>query len=237
MLHRRSHWRLGTPPRAAPRGLTGAARKIRSMPASSVARAQSAASSTVRSGVMTPTPPRWARALAKRVSPVLLDRVPVRHHHDRCTSGGGAGHDIEDGLGGGPAGQRDLGRPLDDRPVHQRIGVRQAHLDDVDPVLDHRRDQGHRVRHAGEPGRQVPDQRCPVLCLGCSEGLMQQTHSAALLDLGILGIARADRSTALPSPRPCRPGPTGSPRSRHRGRARGPAASHRRGRARIRWRG
>ena len=105
---------------------------------------------------------------------VALDRVPVAHHH---RDGAGRGHRLDGAehvahADAGPDG--DVDRLLDHRPVHARVAVRDADLDDVRAALDgrhHRRDRGVDV---GVADRQVGDQRGPALGLGLADALGQR---------------------------------------------------------------
>ena len=72
------------------------------------------------------------------VDAVALDRVPVAHHHDgapRCRHRSTVREDVCDAAA---AAQGQVDGDLDRRPVHHRVGVGHADLDDVDAALDHR---------------------------------------------------------------------------------------------------
>ena len=125
---------------------------------------------------MSPAPPASARSRGEPVDAVALDRVPVRHHDGRR------------------AGRRDRARrrrtrrpcacrrpgPRSaaawiDRPVHHRVAVRQADLDEVDAALDHRLDRGDRRLHGREarpagsrPGRRGSRRACARRARRCA---------------------------------------------------------------------
>ena len=99
------------------------------------------------------------------------------------------------------AGQRDLAGPLDDRTVHDRVGVGQLDLDDVDAGGDHRL---HRVDAAvdrREPGRHAADQHAAVLGPGLVEHDLQVAHDRAPPCSSKMPNHFAAVSTSL-SPRP-----------------------------------
>ena len=68
---------------------------------------------------------------------VVVHKVPVAHD-ERHAAGVGHGLDgLEHALDGLAVVQGDGGGSLDDRAVHDRVGVRQADLHGIDTVLDH----------------------------------------------------------------------------------------------------
>ena len=76
----------------------------------------------------------------------------------------------------GAGRERRLGGGLDRRTVHDRVGVREADLDGVDAGVDQRADEVHRLRHAGETGRQVAHQRGPALASGRPDRVGDRPH-------------------------------------------------------------
>src|SRR5204863_7109521 len=67
----------------------------------------------------------------------------------------------------------DLAGPLDDRAVHDGVGVRQFDLDHVDAGLDHRADRGDAALDRREPGRHAAEQHAPAVGAGLIEGRRQ----------------------------------------------------------------
>ena len=89
------------------------------------------ASSGIRSGVITPATTGARQVLGEALHAVVLHRVPVGHDDRRRTCGGQRGDRRQHVADGTPPVQRRCDRLLDDRAVHQRIGVGQADLEDV----------------------------------------------------------------------------------------------------------
>src|SRR5207249_1063054 len=104
-----------------------------------------------------------------RVDAIALDRVPVGHHHYRYPRVGHGGDGAEDVGGAYPGAQRGIAGPLDHRTVQDRVGVRHAHLYQVDTGRHHRPDRADRAVDAGKTGRQVPDEHAAPVGTGLLE--------------------------------------------------------------------
>src|SRR5699024_6854754 len=92
------------------------------------------------------------------VGAVGEDRVPVGHHQDRGAAtreGRGRLHHVP---GAVAAGQGGSGGPLDDRAVHDGIGVGQAQLDHVGAVVDQGASGVDGAGQVGVADGKVPDQ-------------------------------------------------------------------------------
>ena len=108
---------------------------------------------------------------------VVVHEVPVAHD-ERHAAGVGHGFDgLEHALDGLAVVQGDGGGSLDDRAVHDRVGVRQADFHGVDAVLDHRPEGVKRDVRVREAVGQVADEGGLVLGLELGE------HSARLAGL------------------------------------------------------
>ncbi len=79
------------------------------------------------------------------------------------------------------AAQRDVVGRLDDGAVQYGVAVRQSHLDDVGAAGGHGLDGLDGTVHGREAGRQIGDQRGPVLGLRGGESGVQQLDVAAHL--------------------------------------------------------
>ena len=134
----------------------GDTRKMRSSSWASEAAIQASASSGVRSGVIAPDPPAAARSRAKASGPYFSIRfqyvittawVPVSR--DRLDGGEGV-------PGADAAGQRLGAGALDGDPVHHRVAVGHADLDQVDtgtPLVAVHAAQGpHGLQRGGHVG-------------------------------------------------------------------------------------
>ena len=100
---------------------------------------------------------------------VVVHEVPVAHD-ERHAAGVGHGFDgLEHALDGLAVVQGDGGGSLDDRAVHDRVGVRQADFHGVDAVLDHRLEGVKRDVRVGEAVGQVADEGGLVLGLELGE--------------------------------------------------------------------
>jgi len=130
--------------------------------------------------------------------PVPVDRVPVGHDQHRyarrrdCLDGAEHVRDPR------PGRQRPVHRLGDHRAVHQRVGVGQAHLDDVGSGLCHGQGRLDGAGHGREPGRQVADQGRAIARARLAEGLGDDT-----------GHAVTPRTTGRRCRRPCHRGRTG----------------------------
>src|SRR4051794_26849593 len=93
------------------------------------------------------------------VDAVPLDRVPVGHHHRGHARLRDRLDDAEHVGGPDPALERLLRRRLDRRPVHDRVAVGQADLDDVTAGVDHGPQRLDGTVHVRESRGQVPDER------------------------------------------------------------------------------
>ena len=117
-------------------------------------------------------PARSEQVVGIAVDAVLPNRVPVRHDENRDVDTLG---DRPDGreqiLQTEARGQSGLRRFLDDNPVHDRIAVRRAQLDDVDTVLGQRDSRLDARLDVGKTDRQVPDEHSATLCMGARDRL------------------------------------------------------------------
>ena len=144
-------------------------------------------------------PAGGGQVAGEAVRPVLLDQVPVGHHHGR---GAGAGDRLDGGEGvpgPDPARQRPGAGALDGDPVHHRVAVGHADLDQVDPGRGPRRRTGPGARPARSarrgsrragsrpaprdrwPGRRRTADRCARA--SCSQLLAGPGRGAADLEL------------------------------------------------------
>ena len=154
----------------------GETRKIRSSPCASETLNQSSASSGVRSGVMAPAPPAAARSRAKAVGTVVLDQVPVGHHHGR---GAGA-------------------RPPPRRRRRRRGSVRRAPAPGCRPAGSSRRPSSGRCRASRpRPGRRPASSPSPVRArIACQRGRRRRGSRRAGSRPGHRGpLARASAKT------------------------------------------
>ena len=100
---------------------------------------------------------------------VVVHEVPVAHD-ERHAAGVGHGLDgLEHALDGLAVVQGYGGGSLDDRAVHDRVGVRQADLHGIDTVLDHRLEGIKRDVRVREAIGQVADEGGLVLSLELGE--------------------------------------------------------------------
>src|SRR6266540_2278485 len=134
------------------------------------------------------------------VHAVLLDRVPVGHQQGRHAGGGDRLDRTEHVAGTQPGSQRDVAGPLDHRPVHHRVRVREPDLDHVDPGVHHRADRLDPALHRGKARRQVTDQHAAVLGPRLPEG---DAHTHASFSRSSRSNHSAAVSMSL-SPRPDR---------------------------------
>src|SRR5699024_6379096 len=120
--------------------------------------------------------PRRGEVGREALHPVLQDRVPVAH--DR-RHGPGLGHraDHLEGVTNPEAGpERRVRGRLDGRPVHHRIGVLDADLDDIATIRDHRAHRLDRALDRREARRIVADQCRPPLGTTPLEHVAENTH-------------------------------------------------------------
>ncbi len=150
---------------------------------------------------------------------VLLDRVPVGHHHRRRAGRGHGLHRPEDVLGADPALERALRGRLDRRAVHDRIAVGQADLDHVTPAVDHHPERVDCAGDVGEPCRQVADQSGAPLGTGplertsCAHVRVTSHPRRSAPRWPVRAYRRRSpgpaRTTRWPCPCPCRRDPRG----------------------------
>jgi hypothetical protein len=110
-----------------------------------------------------PRPAGRRQVARERVDAVPLDEVPVRHDQRRYARVDRRLDRPEHVRRPYAAGQRDLTGTLDHRPVHDRVAVREADLDEIDPRAGQGPDRRDAPVDGGEAGRQVSDQRGPAL--------------------------------------------------------------------------
>src|SRR6218665_3958667 len=110
------------------------------------------------------SPTRRDKIIGKPVDAVLKHEIPVRHDEhrgrdllgDACDRGEDVRHSEASGEGL-------LRCPLDDRAIHDRIGVRQSQLEDIDTVFYERDGRINALIERGKPDGQVPDERATTL--------------------------------------------------------------------------
>ncbi|MPN20100.1 hypothetical protein SDC9_167477 [bioreactor metagenome] len=111
--------------------------------------------------------------------PIAVDQIPVDHHHRRGTGCGHCLHRGEQIVGVHSAFESLGGGVLDDQPVHHRVRIGHADLDQVDAHAIGAFHQGahsrKRTGHGRVADRQVADQSGAPFVLG---GLQYQTRDA-----------------------------------------------------------
>ncbi len=138
------------------------------------------------------------------------DQVVVDEQDHRGVDAGGQLVDqAEDVVEPGPGVEGGGDRPLDDRPVDQRVRVGRADLEHVGPGLGHGPERGQRPVQVREPGDPVGDQRRPLLPPQRVQPPLQPLHRRRRPRRVIRPGPGEGRTSPGPEGRPGVRGPTG----------------------------